>query len=58
MLIAVGERRGRIYKGSDELKKVALKIRNEEPTQIHDPFETKDELIKGWSIFFFVFLSS
>ena len=47
MLIAVGERRGRIYKGSDELKKVALKIRNEEPTQIHDPFETKDELIKG-----------
>ena len=45
MLIPIGERRGRIYKASDELKTEALKIRNEEPTQIHDPFETKEALI-------------
>lgn len=47
MLIPIGERRGRVYKASDELKAVASKIRNEEPTQIPDPFETKEELING-----------
>jgi hypothetical protein len=47
MLIPIGERRGRIYKASDELKAVALKIRNEEVTPIHNPFETNEKLIKG-----------
>ena len=47
MLIPIGERRGRIYKASEELKAVALKIRNEEVTKIPDPFETQGELIQG-----------
>jgi len=45
MLTPHGERRGRIYKASDTLRKVALDIRQEETTRISDPFETKGELM-------------
>jgi hypothetical protein len=45
-LIASGERRGRVYKASDDLRKVAVKkMTVEEPTRIHDLFETKEPLI-------------
>ena len=47
LLIASGEKRGRVYRASEELREVASRFRNEEPTQIHDPFETQDELITG-----------
>jgi len=47
MLVASGERRGRTYKASPELRGVAVRLRNEEPTQIHDPYETQDSLITG-----------
>jgi hypothetical protein len=45
MLIAIGERRGRVYKASAELRRLFIKMRSEEPTEIHDPFEVKGELI-------------
>lgn len=47
MLVASGERRGRSYKASDALRNVAIAIRKEEPPQIHDPYETTDDLITG-----------
>ena len=39
-LVPQGERRGRVYIASPKLKDAALKIREEEPTQIPDPFAT------------------
>jgi Fic family protein len=47
MLVASGERRGRTYKASDALRKTAIAIRNEEPPQIHDPYDTTENLITG-----------
>ena len=47
MLVASGERRGRTYKASDALRNIAIAIRNEEPPQIHDPYETTEGLITG-----------
>lgn len=47
MLVASGERRGRTYKASDALRNFSIAIRNEEPPQIHDPYETTEGLITG-----------
>jgi len=45
MLIPSGERRGRIYRASDHLRDLAIKIRGEEPSRIPDPFATEGTLI-------------
>lgn len=45
LLLAKGERRGRIYLASDYLREIAVKISNDEPRQTVDPFQVKGELI-------------
>lgn len=45
LLLAKGEKRGRIYQASDHLREIAIKISNEEPRQTADPFQVKGELI-------------
>ncbi len=44
LLLAKGERRGRIYLASDDLRQIALKISREEPKHTADPFQLKGEL--------------
>jgi Fic family protein len=39
LLTATGERRGRVYRASDEIRAVAVKIRGSEPKGIPDPFQ-------------------
>ncbi|MGH9700221.1 MAG: Fic family protein [Candidatus Acidiferrales bacterium] len=39
LLIPTGERRGRIYRASDEIRELAVKIRGSEPRGIPDPFQ-------------------
>jgi Fic family protein len=39
LLVATGERRGRIYRASDEIRALAVKIRGSEPKGIPDPFQ-------------------
>jgi Fic family protein len=39
LLTATGERRGRVYRASDEIRAVAVKIRGSEPKGISDPFQ-------------------
>ncbi len=46
LLMASGERRGRLYTASDAIRAIAIKIRSEEPGQIPDPFQEKN-LITG-----------
>lgn len=41
LLIAAGERRGRVYTASDAIREMAKRIRSEEPAQIPDPFKEK-----------------
>lgn len=38
LLIAVGEKRGRIYKASDKIRQIAVSIRQKEPLRVEDPF--------------------
>jgi hypothetical protein len=45
MLISKGEKRGRVYTASRDLRNVYLKIRGEEPNDIGDPFIADAELI-------------
>src|ERR1041385_6261593 len=45
LLVPTGERRGRMYGASNELKELYVKIRSEEMKLIPDPFETAGELI-------------
>ncbi len=40
LLVARGERRGRVYTASDSIRATAQRIRNEEPRGIPDPFES------------------
>ena len=47
MLLPSGERRGRVYRASDSLRDVWLRIRNDEPRKIADPFETLGDLVMG-----------
>jgi hypothetical protein len=44
-LVPSGERRGRLYGASSELKELYVKIRSEEIKQIPDPFQTVGDLI-------------
>jgi hypothetical protein len=39
LLVPTGERRGRIYRASEEIMAIAAKIRGSEPKGIPDPFE-------------------
>jgi Fic family protein len=39
LLVPAGERRGRIYRASEEIKAIAMKIRASEPKGIPDPFK-------------------
>jgi Fic family protein len=39
LLVPAGERRGRIYRASEEIKQMAAKIRGSEPKGIPDPFK-------------------
>ena len=45
LLLAKGERRGRIYRASDHLRQIALQISREEPKRAADPFQAQGELI-------------
>lgn len=40
LLRAIGEKRGRVYEASDQIREIALRIRSREPGQIADPFKT------------------
>jgi Fic family protein len=42
LLMAEGERKGRIYLASESIRNIARRIRGEEPKGIPDPFETDD----------------
>lgn len=46
LLVGQGEKRGRVYVASDAIRNLAIRIRQEEPGRIADPFET-EELITG-----------
>lgn len=46
LLMATGERRGRLYSASESIRDIAKRIRGEEPGQIPDPFE-EQTLIAG-----------
>jgi Fic family protein len=39
LLIPTGERRGRIYRASEEIREIAAKVRGSEPKGIPDPFQ-------------------
>ena len=45
-LIAIGEKRGRTYKASDQIREIAVRIREKEPRGIPDPFQS-DDLLMG-----------
>lgn len=42
LLVALGEKRGRIYKASDRIRQIAIKIRQKEPRLIEDPFQSPE----------------
>jgi Fic family protein len=42
LLVASGEKRGRIYKASPDLREMYIKIRSDEPKGIPDPFKTQE----------------
>lgn len=46
LLKAIGEKRGRVYEASDQIREIAIKIRSAEPGHIADPFTTS-QLITG-----------
>jgi Fic family protein len=45
LLLPTGERRGRIYRASEEIREIAVKIRGSEPKGIPDPFQKGVTLI-------------
>ena len=47
VLISKGEKRGRIYAASQDLRNIYLEIRSGEPKEIADPFLEDSELISG-----------
>jgi Fic family protein len=42
LLIAVGEKRGRIYKASERIRQIAVSIREKEPRLVEDPFHSSE----------------
>lgn len=43
LLIAVGEKRGRIYKASERIRQIAINIRQKEPRLVEDPFQPPED---------------